>query len=83
MLDGNEVVRIKNGSSIVLAIPAGSHSFSLKIDGKSSPTVLLDVPEGSRVSLTCGPTGGPFDGAEQVLLNAPKENYLFLQVHQV
>jgi len=55
LIDGDEVVRIKNGPIASYSVQPGRHDVSLKIDWCSSPAVKVDVVSGETVRLAAGP----------------------------
>src|SRR5580692_3523938 len=57
-VDDREVDRVKNGGAVELRMPAGVHSFVVKIDFYRSKLVTLDLAAGDRVTLQCGFVGG-------------------------
>ena len=77
MVDGQEVGRIKNDRTETIAVPAGEHELSLKVDWASSPTVSFDVAPGEEVRYICKPTANAFFALLQSVL--ARKNYITLE----
>lgn len=80
VVDGKELARVANDSSVKIPIAPGNHSVRLQIDWCQSPQLHVVVTEGNPLELECGPNSTPFVALIYVTLL--RKRYIWLRLAQ-